>query len=217
MPAHDASALIDALGEPMRSLAARGELRQFRPGALILVEGESGDALYILLAGRVRAFSSDPSEREITFGIDGAGRCFGEMALDGGPRSASVEAVEATLCSMVTRVTVLRHLAEHPDLAIDLLLRVIGRAREATERARRLALMDVYGRLANLLNELADAPDASGQRRTREALTHQALASRIGASREMVSRLLKDLERGGYVETAATRHIQLLKPLPARW
>lgn len=215
MQAHDFQALIDLLAEPMRSLAALGGERRFRAGHVIVEEGEAGDTLYVLLQGRVRAFSSDPSEREVTYGIDCAGQCFGEMALDGGPRSATVEALELTVCSMLTRETVLRHLGANPALAIDMLLRVIRRAREATERGRRLALMDVYGRLATLLHDITVVGD-DGLKHVLEPMTHQALAARVGASREMISRLLKDLELGGYLRSDE-RRITLLKALPARW
>lgn len=214
-PPVDARALIERLPEPMRSLAAAGELRHYRAGERIVEEGAPGDALYVLLSGKVRAYSSDEAEREITYCIDTAGDCFGEMALDGGPRSATVEALEASVCSFVTRITAFRRLAEDGALATELLMRVIRRAREATERARRLAQLDVYGRLRTLLEELCTAGD-DGLKQLPEPMTHQALAARVGASREMISRLMKDLERGGYVRSEG-RVIALLKPLPARW
>lgn len=214
-PPVDARVLIERLPEPMRSLAALGELRHYRAGDLIVEEGAPGDALYVLLSGKVRAYSSDEAEREITYCIDTAGDCFGEMALDGGPRSATVEALEPSVCSFVTRITAFRRMAEDGTLATELLMRVIRRAREATERARRLAQMDVYGRFRALLDDLAIVDDA-GLKRLPEPMTHQVLAARVGASREMISRLMKDLERGGYVRSE-DRILILLRPLPARW
>lgn len=214
-PPVDARVLIERLPEPMRSLAALGELRHYRAGDLIVEEGAPGDALYVLLSGKVRAYSSDEAEREITYCIDTAGDCFGEMALDGGPRSATVEALEPSVCSFVTRITAFRRMAEDGTLATELLMRVIRRAREATERARRLAQMDVYGRFRALLDDLAIVDDA-GLKRLPEPMTHQVLAARVGASREMISRLMKDLERGGYVRSE-DRVLILLRPLPARW
>ena len=203
--AADPSSDLQALPEPLRPLAARGELRRFRKGALLLEEGEHGDTLYVVLQGRVKAYSAAPPDRfgrdpgrEITYGIYGPGEYVGEMSLDGGPRSASVVALESTLCSLVTRRSLREHIAEHPDFAFELLARVIRRARHATRNARSLALLDVYGRLTMLLDEMAVAqPD--GTRWIEELLTHAETASRLGCSREMVSRLMKDLLLGGYV------------------
>jgi len=133
----------------------------------------------------------------------------GELSLDGGPRSASVITLEACRCAVVTRRTLEQFIAERPEFAFELLAKVIRRARVATLNARQLALEDVYGRLRALLLALTEA--GSGER-----LTHQEMANRLGCSREMVSRLMKDLERGGYLQVQAHR-FTLLKPLPQRW
>ena len=196
-------------------LAARGALVRFTRGGLLIAEGELGDTLYIVVAGRVRAFSRDDRGREITFGTYGPGEYVGEMSLDGGPRSASVEAVEPTVCAMVTRVTLARHIAEEPEFAFELLAKVIGRARAATLSAKQLALNDVYGRLKALLESLA-GEDSGGTRQIAQRLTHRDLGRRVGASPSMVTRLLKDLDSGGYLR-ADKAGITLLRPLPARW
>lgn len=208
---------LDVLPDSLRLLAAKGEPRRFRKGQLVIEEGTHGDTIFIILGGRLRAFSRSDgrNDREITYGVYGAGEYVGEMSLDGGPRSASVEAVEASDCVMVTRVTLQRHIAEHPDFAFELLGKVIRRARAATLSARQMALNDAYGRMKALLEPLITA-DASGARFVAEPLTHRSIAARIGSSREMVSRLLRDLEAGGYVR-AAGRRIVVLKALPARW
>jgi len=197
-------------------LAQRGIQRRYRTRARLIEEGEQGGSVYIVLSGRLRAFLSDARGREITLGLHGPGEYVGEMSLDGGPRSASVEAVEPTVCAVVTRETLLQHIADHPDFALALIVRLIRRARLATESARSMALLDVYARLKRLLEERSSAPAADGSRPIAERLTHQAIASEIGCSREMVSRLLKDLEQGGYV-AVAQRQLTLLRELPARW
>jgi CRP/FNR family cyclic AMP-dependent transcriptional regulator len=207
--------LLAGLSTTIRALAEQGDIRRYRKGTLLIAEGDRTATLFVLLSGRVRAFSSSPSDREITFGIDGAGEYFGEMSLDGGPRSVSVIALEPVVCSVVDRATVLQHVASHPDFAVNLIERVIQRARFATETASNLALLDVYGRMARLLNGLAEE-GSDGHRVITERLTHQEIASRVGASREMVSRLIKDLERGGYLQTER-QQITLLKALPAHW
>ena len=210
---------LPALGHAsahVEALARRGTERRYRRGTLIIQEGERGDTLYIVRTGRLRAFVADASGKELTLGLYGPGEYVGEMALDGGPRSASVEAAEPTVCAVVTREQLLAHIAAHPDFALELMARLIRRARLATDNARSVALIDVYGRLTRLLDQLADPPDAQGWRSLRERLTHQQIASHLACSREMVSRLLKDLETGGYVATRE-RRLVLLKPLPARW
>ncbi|WP_038200441.1 Crp/Fnr family transcriptional regulator [Xenophilus azovorans] len=196
-------------------LAARGVQRRFRARTLLIQEGEGGDAIYIVLAGRLRAFVSDARGREVTLGHHGPGEYVGEMSLDGGPRSASVEAAEPSTCVVVTRESVLRHMAEDPEFTLGLVTRLIRRARLATESARSMALLDVYSRLRRVLEQRA-APGPDGVQAIAERLTHQSLASEVGCSREMVSRLLKDLETGGYL-AVRERRLVLLQPLPARW
>jgi len=206
---------LAALPESLRLLARRGELRRFRKGHRLIEDGDRGDTLFIIVSGRLRAFGSGDRDREITYGSYGPGEYLGEMSLDGGPRSANVEAVEASQCVVVTSQTLLRHIAEHPEFALELLAKVIRRARTATLSAKQLALNDVYGRLVLLLNELGEAqPD--GTRLIAERPTHREMAQRMGCSREMVSRLLKDLEAGGYT-AARGAALVIVRPLPARW
>ena len=206
---------FQALTPSLRALAERGVVKTFRKGQRLIDEGDMGDTIYIVTKGRLRVFGSSDTGREITYGTYDAGEYIGEMSLDGGPRSASVEALEAVECVQVARQTLLQHIAEHPEFALELLAKVIRSARAATVSTKRLALNDAYGRLVLLLNSLARVqPD--GTRVIGERLTHQEIANRLGCSREMVSRLMKDLEGGGYIGELAS-HYRLLKPLPARW
>jgi CRP/FNR family cyclic AMP-dependent transcriptional regulator len=219
MPESNVSAaherLIAGLSPSLRALALRGNLRSYRKSSVVINEGDAGETLFILLQGSVKVFSTDQSGREITYGTITAGDYFGEMSLDGGPRSASVMTLEPCVCSIITRSGVREHLADEPEFALDLVSQVIRRARTATETARSMALLDVYGRvIATLESEAGPAkPDAPV---LLTQITHQSIASRVGASREMVSRLLKDLEKGGYIELGVKR-ITLKKKLPARW
>ena len=203
------------LSPALNALARRAVPRRYRKGVILIQEGEFGDTLYIVLSGRIKVFSLGPNDREITFGLYGSGEFVGEMSLDGGPRAASVVTMEPTTCVVITRPTLLEHIAQYPEFAFELLAKVITRARMATRDARNMALMDSYGRLVALLDDLA-VPQDDGTRRLVSRVTHAEIASRIGCSREMVSRLLKDLERGGYTATVG-RSLHLLKPLPSRW
>jgi CRP/FNR family transcriptional regulator, cyclic AMP receptor protein len=206
--------LINALPPTLRTLAGRGTLRAYRKGTLILEEGTHGDTLYVLLAGRVKAFSSDARGREVVYGVYGPGDYFGEMSLDGGPRSASVIADAACTCAVLTRQTLREHIKAEPEFAFELVARVARRARVATQSARSMALLDVYGRVVQLFESLA-VPQDDGTRLIAERLTHAEIASRVGCSREMVSRLMKDLEAGGYLSVSGG--LRLLRNLPARW
>ena len=206
---------LAVLSDALRLLAQRGELKRYRKGHRLIEEGEHGDTIFIIVSGRVRAFGTGDKGREITYSTYGAGDYIGEISLDGGPRSASVEATEACECVVVTKQTLLRHIAEHPEFALDLIAQVIRVARSATLGAKQLALNDVYERLVLLLNELA-VPQADGTRLIAERLTHQEMANRLGCSREMVSRLMKDLEGGGLVVQEASA-LRLPRALPARW
>ncbi|QHE86608.1 Crp/Fnr family transcriptional regulator [Hydrogenophaga sp. BPS33] len=216
MPAAVASLADPPKTHHIEALAALGMQRRYRRGALLIQAGDSGDTLYIVMQGRLRAFVSDNEGRELTLGLYGPLEYVGEMALDGGPRSAHVEATENATCSVVTRATLLAYIAEHPEFALELMARLIRRARLATESARSVALIDVYGRLVHLLNGMARAPNAAGERTLKERVTHQQIAQHLACSREMVSRLLKDLERGDYIEVRE-RWIVLRRALPARW
>jgi CRP/FNR family transcriptional regulator, cyclic AMP receptor protein len=206
------------LAVELQTLADLGVQRSYRKGAVILSDGETGDAFYILIQGRVRVYGAAASGKEITYGMIESGEYFGEMALDGGTRSASVEAIEPCLCSVVPNPHVVAFMRQHSDFTVEMLHKAIGRARAATAAAHDMALLDVYERLAQHLNRLAAVtPETStSPRKIENLITHAEIAAQIGASREMVSKLMKDLERGGYI-SVENRMITLLKKLPARW
>lgn len=202
-------AALEALSPSLRMLAARGVPRSYRRGTVLIEEGSSGDSLYLILDGRLRAYGCDARGREVTYGSYGPGEYVGEMSLDGGPRSASVITETACRCVLLTRATLLAHIAAQPEFALELLTKVIRRARAATLSTKQLALNDVYGRLKSLLEDWESEPDLR--------LTHQAIAQRLGCSREMVSKLMKDLELGRYVAREGSGRYTVLRELPARW
>jgi CRP/FNR family transcriptional regulator, cyclic AMP receptor protein len=194
----------------LQLLAEQGKKQSFKKGALIFKDGDNGDGFYILLEGRVRAFGSAISGKEITYGYVTAGEYFGELTLDGGNRSANCEALEPSICAIVSNAQLEAFMQEHPRFGTEMLHTVIRRARQSTDNARSIALMDVYTRLRRAIEKLT--PDIN----TGINITHSELAADVGASREMVSKLLKDLEVGGYVKMQ-NRQLSRLKTLPERW
>jgi CRP/FNR family transcriptional regulator, cyclic AMP receptor protein len=196
-------------------LASKGIQKNFPKNSLLISEGDESDALYVLLAGRVKIYASDDSGKEIVINIQGPGEVFGEMAMIGRiPRSASVMSIEPVQVAFLSRTKFEACLLEYPELAVKFLGLLVERVRSLTEMTKSLALNDVYGRIAYTLNKLADYEE--GERTIQIRLTHQDIASMVGSSREMVSRILKDLTVGGYIDSHE-KHIVLRKELPQAW
>ena len=194
----------------LQMLAAQGTQQSFKKGELIFKDGDPGDAIYILQKGRVRAYGSSLSGKEITYGYIEAGEYFGELTLDGGKRSASIEVMETSHCAIVTNAQVKAFMQDHPKFATEMLHTVIRRARQSTDNARSMALLDVYSRLKHAIERVTP------QTKVEVKITHVQLAADVGASREMVSKLLKDLETGGYI-SIQSRKLSRLRALPVRW
>ncbi len=202
------------LPEDIRALSARGIVRSFPRNTIILTEGDETDALYIIVSGRVKVFLSDDAGKEVVLGTQGPGEYFGEMALDGRPRSASVMTVEPSQFAVIPKANVRDFVRDHPEFAVHMIEKLIGRIRTLTENFKGLALLDVYGRVARLLLDLA--VDQDGKLVVGEKLTQQEIASRVGASREMISKIFKGLTLGGYV-SVDKRSITIHKTLPRNW
>lgn len=198
----------------LRAISAHAVTRSYPTHTVVVSEGDATNSLYVVLSGRVKIFLADANGREIVLGEAGPGEYFGEMTLDGGPRSASVITGEATRLSVIPQADFKDFIAANPAFAFHLLQKLIGRVRALTDNVKSLALMDVYGRVARVLLELAHEED--GQLVISEKPTQQQLAGRIGASREMVSRILKELTAGGYIRIE-TRRIVIAKSLPQGW
>jgi CRP/FNR family cyclic AMP-dependent transcriptional regulator len=212
-PSADAAA---AWSPSLQRLAARGVVKRFRSGTQFITEGEPGDTLYIVLEGRLRTFSECADGREVRYAEYGPGDYVGEMSLDGGLRAANVATLTPCRLAKVTRATLQAHLAEEPAFAFELLAKAIRRARAATVGLREIALNDVYGRLKRRLDETA-GPDPGGGRVIAAPPSHATLAASIGCTRSMVSRVLKDLERGGWLVVVPRGGWRLPRELPAKW
>jgi CRP/FNR family transcriptional regulator, cyclic AMP receptor protein len=188
--------------------------REVRARTVLLSEGDSSDAIYIILEGRVRVYVSDGEGREALLSIMGPGEYFGELAIDEGPRSASVTTIEACRMLVIPVEDLADFVKRNPTFAMHFIRRLISRIRSLTESVRSLALMDAYGRVARLL--LEQSVEEGGVRFIPERMTQAEIASRVGCSREMVSRIFKDLVQGGYVTLEPDRIVVKRKP-PARW
>jgi CRP/FNR family cyclic AMP-dependent transcriptional regulator len=183
----------------LESMIALGMTRSFRKNVILINEDDSSNALYIILAGKVQAYASSPDGRQVVLSEYGPGEYFGELALDGGRRTASVRTLDATTCCVIQALDLRDVLAMHPDFALHLIQKLSRMVRRSTDQVKQLALNDVYGRLVRLFMELSDENGLDGRRLMREPLTQQDIADRIGSSREMVNRVLKELMTGGYV------------------
>ena len=206
---------VEVLPQPLLDkIATVAAVRAFPKRSIIVIEGDDTDSLYVMLSGKARVYVADDKGREVQLNQMGPGEYFGEITLDGGPRSASVMALEDCRCAVVTRSEFDGFLERNPELALHIVRKLARRVRDLTDNVRSLALMDVYGRVARLLLELAE--DREGRMVISEHLTHKDIASRVGASREMISRIFSDLVAGGYVAKEDGRLVILRKP-PARW
>jgi CRP/FNR family cyclic AMP-dependent transcriptional regulator len=198
----------------VKLLADCGHVVRYPKGAVIITQGDPSDSLYVIISGRVKVYLSDDSGREVVFAEYGPGDYVGELALDKGVRSASVATLEPCTLSYVSQQSFKDFLANDPDAAFDLVVRLIGRLRWTTEEIRSLALMDVYGRVTRLLLEMAVERD--GKKVIEQPLTQQQIAERVACSREMISRVFKELTDGGYIRIE-NRCIHIERRLPSRF
>lgn len=164
----------------------------------IVRAGDSTDSLFVMVSGSAKVLNRDEEGREVILSLLGAGECFGEMGLiDGSPRSADVIANESCELLVIAKRDFVHALADNFDLCLSIMKSLVLRLREANRKIESLALMDVYGRVAKLLLDLSVAE--GGRRVIGRKVSKQDMAKMVGASREMVSRVMKDLEGSGYI------------------
>ena len=191
--------LLSVLSEDELALLARVVLRKsYARGSHILRAGDPTDSLYILISGRIKVFMSDLEGKEVILSILGPNEFVGEMGLiDNSARSANVVALEACEVVCISKADFKRCLSENFEMAMTVMRGLVKRLRDADNQIGSLALMDVYGRVARLLLEMAEEVD--GQTVVRKKLSKQDVARMIGASREMVSRVMKHLQEAGHI------------------
>jgi CRP/FNR family cyclic AMP-dependent transcriptional regulator len=174
--------------------------RRFKRGDFIIEQGKKSNYLAIFLTGRGRVISTDGRGREVILATMNPGDYVGEMSLiDNQPHSATVRAELQTDALILGRVEFASCLAENTSMAYAVMKGLVQRLRHADRKIESLALLDVYGRVARVLLEFA-VPDPDGQLRIKDRVSRQDVAKMIGASREMVSRVMKDLEERGFIE-----------------
>ena len=185
--------------EQLRLLTTLVTRRSTTRGSIIMAAGDPTDSLYIILSGRLKVMMSDADGKEVILSILGPGEFFGEMGLiDDNPRSASVVAIEPCELLAITRRDFKKCMTDNAEMAVAVMRGLVRRLREADRKIGSLALLDVYGRVARLLLDMSETVD--GQKMVTKRLPKQDIAKMIGASREMVSRVMKDLQTGGFIE-----------------
>ena len=198
----------------LKALAEQGTVKAFPKNTIIISEGDRSDSLFIVQSGKVKVYLADEDGKELLLSTQGPGEYFGEMILDEGPRSASVMTLEPSRFAVITTDQFKLFLAQHPDIGLEMIKSLIHRVRALTKTVGNLGLLDVYGRVARLLLDMAVEED--GKQVIKEHLTQQDMANRVGCSREMISRILKDLRVGGYIKMDADHMIIAKKP-PSAW
>lgn len=174
--------------------------QRFKRGEALVAQGQKSDALFILLTGRARVMTSDSRGREVILATLAPGDYLGEMSIiDNQPHSATVRAEVQTDVLMLGRAEFARCLTENASMSLVVMRGLVKRLRHADRKIESLALLDVYGRVAHALLDFA-VSDTQGQRVIKEKISRQDLAKMVGASREMVSRVMKDLEERGFIE-----------------
>jgi CRP/FNR family cyclic AMP-dependent transcriptional regulator len=186
----------------IEDLTARISVRRIAVGAAVVAQDEPGDAMFIIMSGRIKVVMFGESGREVTLSLLRAGDSFGEMSLfDQGPRSAHCLAIEPTVVLALTRDELMRHIQSHPRTAINLVSEMARRLRRADQTIAQLALCDVNERLIHRLVGLAREEGASGPDGlvVRKRPTQQELANMIGSCRETISRAFNQLARDGLI------------------
>ncbi|MGB7542539.1 MAG: cyclic nucleotide-binding domain-containing protein [Burkholderiales bacterium] len=191
LPEHQLALLTGAVGR-----------KSYTRGTTIITAGDATDCLYVVISGRLKVMMSDDEGHEVILSILGPNEYFGEMGLlDDHPRSANVVAIETCELLTLSKRDFKQCLVDNFEMTMTVMRGLVKRLREADQKIGSLALMDVYGRVARLLLEMSETVD--GQKVVIKKLAKQDIAKMIGASREMVSRVMKDLQTGGFIEVRA--------------
>jgi len=195
-------------------IAAQTVTRQFPKNTVIVSQGDDTDSFYVIVQGKVDVFLQNDKGKEIIINTLGLCESFGELAPLGGiPRQASIITTEDSTFGIISRQVFMDTLMVKPSIGMRIIDLLITRIQDLTEEVSSLALEDVYNRVVRVLYKHADEV---GDKLVTEKLTQQDIASRVGATREMVHRILKELRTGGYISIEG-KHITIEKKLPPGW
>jgi CRP/FNR family cyclic AMP-dependent transcriptional regulator len=199
--------------EELAAAAQLFTLRSYPKDAIVTTEGDRLELFNVILSGKTRSFWRDEAGHQLKLGVDSPGGHFADATLGGEPALVSVIAIEDLRLASITMADLKRLLERHPQVAIVLLMDVVARLRRVLQRAKTLTMEDVYGRVVKLL--VAHTMETN-DKLVAERLTHAEIGQRVGATREMVGRVLRDLARGGYIKSGRGRITVVRKP-PSRW
>ena len=200
--------------EALAEIEQHGSVKSYKKHVIVINQDDETYSLYVILKGSVKVFVSGEDGREAVLNHQQAGDYFGDLALiDKQPRVASVMTTEPSKFMIISREDFLKCLSKNPEIAINLIKPMTSRIRMLAKNVSSLALLDVYGRVARTL---LDQSEEQGDILVTEKLTQQEIADMVGASRAMVSRILKDLKEGGYISIEKKR-ITIHHKLPSRW
>jgi CRP/FNR family cyclic AMP-dependent transcriptional regulator len=206
------SGLSDAA---LAEIEQHGSIKSYPKNVVVINQDDQTCSLYVILSGSVKVYISGEDGREAVLNHQSAGDYFGDLALiDKQPRVASVMTTESSRFMVISREDFMACLSRNPEIAINLIKPMTMRMRMLAKNVSNLALLDVYGRVARILLEQAEEQE-NGELVTAK-LTQQEIADMVGASRAMVSRILKDLKLGGYISVDKKR-ISIHQKLPSRW
>ena len=197
--------------DSLQTLFSHTSVKTFPKNTVIINEGDRTNSVYLIRSGRVKVFLRNEDGKKVDINVLEPGDFFGEMVLDEGPRSASVATMEVSQLSVIPQTVFREFVNKNPDFAMRVILKLILRTRGLLRNVKSLALLDVYGRVARILLELATL---EGDKLViKEKLSAQDIAYRIGSSREAASRILKDLTQGGYIRKDGAK-VTIARTLP---
>lgn len=204
----------DLLEDDLSILAQHSISKHYKKNTVIVNKGDETSSLYIVLEGTLNAYIDDEQGKELILSKIEVGESFGELSLlSSSSRSASVITTSPCQLAIISKPTFMDCLTRNPSIALNIIQSLINRVHNLTENVSSLALLDVYGRIVKVLND--SAIEQEGKNITKR-LTHQDIANMIGSSREMVSKILKDLKHGGYINIEG-KSIIIERTLPSGW
>lgn len=199
----------------LRALFAHAAVKTVPKNTVLITEGErSTDSVYLIQSGKVKVYLCSADGKEVDLDVLEPGDYFGEMGLDQGARSASVVTMERTQLAVIRKSEFKKFVVDNPDFAMQFILKLIARTRSLLNSVKRLALLDVTDRVARLLLDMATEED--GKLIITEKLSKRDIANRVGATREMASRVFKDLVSSGYIRLEPQK-ITISRRLPQHW